>query len=403
MRICRIFNVLPSATSPGSGLVPYHLVEHTPEPTLVIAHSRDEVPPLPRHVRLVTTAFRERTTPPALRSRVFGDPAASRLDRATVQALLAAGFLRDHVRFLVVAVREMARFRPELVVCHSLRRLLYGIVAKGLFGCRLVLWLHNTTEVAVIQNLPLLRWLARLPDRIVVVAPEIRRQLLSFLPEERIWLSSTGVDLSTFRPVDCSRRPQLVTIGSFKWKKGYGYLLEAVARVFERLPDHRLLVVGDGEERSAIAATIERLGLGDRVLLTGILSRLEVVRVLSESRLFVLASVHEGLPKALLEALACGTPAVVTDACNAEGIIDTTGLTVPAGDPVALAQAMTALLTDSALWERCSRNGPRIAATYDWPAVAAQEQQMYRALLRSTAGRARRTTSRASTSGDSRG
>ena len=101
-------------------------------------------------------------------------------------------------------------------------------------------------------------------------------------------------------------------------------------------------------------------GLNNRVILQGIVPRQEIVSFLNESKLFVMASLHEGLPKALLEAIACGTPAVITDGCNAEGIIEDTGLLVPAGSSEALAGAIITMLEDTALWEKCSQNGPRI-------------------------------------------
>ena len=71
-----------------------------------------------------------------------------------------------------------------------------------------------------------------MPDRIVVVSSEIGRQLRRFVPDKLIRVSSTGVDLEEFVNWNESRKNQLVTIGAFKWKKGYVYLLEAARLVF---------------------------------------------------------------------------------------------------------------------------------------------------------------------------
>jgi glycosyltransferase involved in cell wall biosynthesis len=267
------------------------------------------------------------------------------------------------------------------VICHGLQRLVYGLAARRVAGGALVLYIHNTSEIEALRHLPALRWLLRWPDRLVAVSPAIARRLVAVVPAARVSCTSTGVDTRTFRDLRRERRPQLAVVAHFKWKKGYRYLLEAVSRVFARFPDHRLVIVGDGEDRSAIVDMVQRLGLSSQVQLAGILSRGDVVRVLNDSRLFVLASIHEGLPRALLEAIACGTPAVVTETCNAEGIIDTTGLCVPPGDPAALADAINRLLGDRVLWEQCARNGPAVAARYDWRAVAARDHLMYRALL----------------------
>src|SRR5262249_7955696 len=161
--------------------------------------------------------------------------------------------------------------------------------AKYLLHSKLILSLHNTTDTAAVSNLALLNLLIKVPDRILVVSRNIQRQLKGFVPPERVHLSSTGVDLEEFTNQNLPRKDQLVTIGSFKWKKGYQYLLEAASLVFQRYPGYRLLIVGDGQERLEIVTTIERLGLNNHVVLTGVVGRNQIVRLLNESKLFVMA------------------------------------------------------------------------------------------------------------------
>jgi glycosyltransferase involved in cell wall biosynthesis len=387
MRICRIIHVLPSNEQPGGGLVPYYLAKYIPEPTLYITRTVDGTRPMSAHVELATLAFRDTTTPTALRPAIFGPAKRSGLARFWTQARMLAHMISSDSKFFLFALRRMARFQPDLVICGSLKRLHYGIAAKYLFRAKLILSLHNTTETAALSNLWLLRLLVKIPDRIVVVSAEIGRQLLPFVADEKIRVSSTGVDLEEFVNRHESRKKQLVTVGAFKWKKGYVYLLEAARLVFNKYPDYRLIIVGDGEERGEIIKHIERLGLTDHVTLKGIVTQEEVVNTLNDSRIFVMASLHEGLPKALLEAIACGTPAVITDGCNAEDIIEQTGLMVPAEDSQALASAIVTLLEDGTLWEKCSQNGPAVARRYDWRAVAARDYDTYRELFPETYGR----------------
>jgi glycosyltransferase involved in cell wall biosynthesis len=381
MRICQIVDGLPTEGNASGGVGAFHLIEHIPEPCLVITRAAAAYPPLPDRVQLVPLPGHGSTTPPVLRRRLFGPPTASRVSAALLQTAMAGRVLRYHTRSLTIALRAMRRFRPALLVCHQLQRLVYGVAGKRILGCRLVVYVRGAAELEALRRLPLLRALLQVSDRVVAVSPEIARRLHGVVPADRIWLTSTAVDTRTFHDGGRARRPQLVTIANFKWMKGYGDLLVAASRVLQWLPDHRLVIVGDGEERSSILETIDRLQLVGQVVLSGTLPRHDVVRVLNESRVFVLASIFEGLPRALLEAVACGTPAVVTDACNAEGIIDTTGLTVPARDPDALAQAMKTLLVDRGLWQRCSQNGPRVAAAYDGARVAARDHAMYREVL----------------------
>ncbi len=386
MRICRIIHVLPSNEQPGGGLVPYYLAKYIPEPTLYITRRVDGTRPISPNVEVATLEFRDTTTPATLRPAIFGPAKRSGLARFWTQARMLAHMVWSDSNFFLFALRRMARFQPDLVICGSLKRLHYGIVGKYLLGAKLILSLHNTTETAALSNLWLLRWLVKIPDRIVVVSAEIGRQLLPFVAGEVIRVSSTGVDLEEFVNRNESRKKQLVTVGAFKWKKGYIHLLEAARLVFNKYPDYRLIIVGDGEERGKIIKQIERLGLTDHVILKGIVPQEEVAKTLNASRLFVMASLHEGLPKALLEAIACGTPAVITDGCNAEDIIEQTGLMVPAEDSQALAGAIVTLLEDGALWGKCSQNGPTVARRYDWRAVAARDYNTYRELFPETYG-----------------
>lgn len=382
MRICRIVNVLPSDRNPGGGLLPYYLAKFIPEPTLYITHELNGCWSLPPHVAVAAVGYPEATTPPKLRQAIFGSRRLSFLTRVRLQARLSTKMMWNESKFFIMAMRQIKRFQPDLVICGSLKRLIYGAAAKHLLGSKLILSLHNATEIAALSHLWLLRQLIRTPDLIVVVSAQMEKELRPFVPDKRIHLSSTGVDLQQFVNWNIPRKNQFVTIGSFKWKKGYEYLLEAAALVFERHPDYRLVIVGDGEERQEITKTIERLGLNSRVTLAGIISRQEIVRLLNESKLFVMASLHEGLPKVLLEAIACGTPAVVTDGCNAREIIETTGVSVPAANAKALAEGINTIVENRALWEKCSQNGPGVAQHYDWKAVAARDYAVYGEVMR---------------------
>jgi glycosyltransferase involved in cell wall biosynthesis len=118
------------------------------------------------------------------------------------------------------------------------------------------------------------------------------------------------------------------------------------------VPETRFLIVGDGPLRARAEKRAEELGIDTRCIFTGSVS--EVVPFLHACDVFVLSSAIEGMANALLEALACGKPAVVTDAGgNGEVIQDgQTGFVVPRKDPQRLAEATVRLLRDPDLAAR---------------------------------------------------
>jgi glycosyltransferase involved in cell wall biosynthesis len=207
-------------------------------------------------------------------------------------------------------------------------------------------------------------WL-RDADAFVAMSRAIREEMLAAgVPGERVFVLPHGVDTARFRPAEPAERSALragmgfpdgalaAWTGRLLRGKGLDTLLEALARVAGEVPDLRLLLVGSGEGQ---ALSIEeelrrRAGEGDlagRVLFAGRVERVE--DVLRAADFFVFPSVFEGLGISLVEAAACGLPAV---ASRTGGIVDVvedgrSGLLVVPGDPAALADGMRALATDA--------------------------------------------------------
>ena len=182
------------------------------------------------------------------------------------------------------------------------------------------------------------------------VIAHLRRR--AHLPASRLYGAWGAVDAAAFDRADPIDRaslglpadePMIVWTGRLDPVKGFEEMLAAFARVTARRPA-RLVLAGEGHYRSKVEALIRDLGLSGRVLLLG--SRSDVPRLLEAADLFLFCSRTEGLPNALLEALAAGLPIVATDVPGNRDLIDTgrTGILVPVGEPEAIARAVLSLL-----------------------------------------------------------
>lgn len=142
-------------------------------------------------------------------------------------------------------------------------------------------------------------------------------------------------------------RPRLVSVGRLAEQKGQLLLIEAVARLRDRVPDFELVLVGDGPLRDELEAQIARLGLGDRVRITGFLDNRAVRRELEAARALVLPSFAEGLPVVIMEALALGRPVIATYIAGVPELVEPgrSGWLVPAGAVEPLVEAMAEALT----------------------------------------------------------
>jgi glycosyltransferase involved in cell wall biosynthesis len=172
-----------------------------------------------------------------------------------------------------------------------------------------------------------------------------------------------GIDLSPFLNADrdrvqaCRREllrgrrgPLIVSVGALAARKGHHVLVEATPKLLERFPDALIAIVGgSGNNAAAIGELIRSLGLESQVACLG--ERMDIPEVLSSSDLFVLPSLIEGMPLALLEAMAAGTPVVATRVGGVPSLIadGVTGRLVPPAHSGALGRAMIDTLNAPAL------------------------------------------------------
>ncbi len=167
--------------------------------------------------------------------------------------------------------------------------------------------------------------------------------------------------------------------------KGQDALIEAVASLAPERPALELRLIGEGSERPALVALAQRLGISERVRFMGALQApTEVARALAALDLFVLASHAEGLPTAILEAMAVGVPVLATSVGGVPEIVHDgeTGRLVAPGDTAALAKAIGELLKDGGARGRLARAARPVAETHSIARVAGLMEALYAKVLR---------------------
>ncbi len=168
----------------------------------------------------------------------------------------------------------------------------------------------------------------------------------------------------------------VATVANFRAQKDYPTLLKACFELLRRGVPLRLVAVGQGPLATEMHALHEQLGLGDAVQLLGY--RADAVEVLAAADVFVLASRWEGLPVALMEAAALGLPAVLTEVGGMPDAMGTDGAKwVPAGDSVALADALGELIGSPELRQRFAARSLAAAAAFDVTRAAREIERRY--------------------------
>lgn len=249
-------------------------------------------------------------------------------------------------------VRYLREQQPDAILSSMTGTNLLTVLAHVRSGRRGRLLLR---EAASIDNTRsrMSRWLMRRlyprADGLLAVSTGVAEDLVRLgLDERAIRIIHNPVDVGRLRllatagsPLPSLRRePYIVSIGRLTAQKDHRTLLRAYAISSVR-HSHRLVIVGEGEERGALEALACELGIDDRLELPG--AMVNPYRVLKDAALHVLSSHWEGYPNVLLEALALGVPVVATDcAAGPRELLEggRYGSLVPVGDCIALAQAM---------------------------------------------------------------
>ncbi|HMT44292.1 MAG TPA: glycosyltransferase [Chakrabartia sp.] len=185
---------------------------------------------------------------------------------------------------------------------------------------------------------------------LLAVAQSLKYDMVALgMPEERIRVHYTGVDLARFQPgnrvalkAELGVAGHLITcVGALIPRKRQGLIIDALAA----LPGAKLVLIGKGEDEARLKAQAAQLGVAERVRFTGAIPQDEIARWLAASDVMCLPSASEGLANAWVEALACGTPVVITNVGGARELIDRpeAGRLVEP-DPGAIAAAIRAVL-----------------------------------------------------------
>jgi sugar transferase (PEP-CTERM/EpsH1 system associated) len=339
----------------------------------------------------------------------------SRFDPAVVSLYGGDGPIADEIRALDVPVTDLgmsAKWRLDALwrLYRLLRRERPAILHTSLFHANtlgrivgrlarvpiIVTWRQNVDIGGRVREL-INRWTTRLDDRVVAVSrlvrdAEVERARVS--PDKvTIIYNCVDTDVYTARGPRAAAQVRknlgiapdtllVGTVGRLHPQKGIADLITAMMQMKLLVPNARLLLVGEGQLRDGLEILAESLCVSDVVVFAG--ARTDVPQILSALDLFVLPSLWEGLPLALLEAASVGLPVVATAVGGTPEVVmdGVTGLLVPPRDPDALAEAILTLLHDPDLRQRMGQAGQeRVREHFSVEQMVKETEGLYQRLL----------------------
>lgn len=276
------------------------------------------------------------------------------------QGLFPLRYFRGQGRMslgLIAGIRDfIVRNGIKVVNSHNYKADVYaytaccGIPIRRIATCHN--WISRSAKMRAYEAIDKL--FLRGFDAVIPVSRMLKEELMACgIHENRIRVIANGINGDGFSNVserESARRKAaegigiservILSVGRLSAEKGHAILLAAFSSVVKAIPNARLVLVGDGPERMKLVAEAGRLGVAGKVVFAGFRKDASALPMIAD--LFVLPSLMEGMPLALMEAMACGVPVVATRVGAVSELTGSNeyGLLVEPGDPEALRQAI---------------------------------------------------------------
>jgi glycosyltransferase involved in cell wall biosynthesis len=296
------------------------------------------------------------------------------------------------------AVRRLIRERKiELMHVHGLffQTALAGAIVGRLCGVPVVTTAHIGSidsvgglygRLASIYEQTAGRMLLQSSHQVIAVSQDVAHHVAGLgVAPNKLTVVYNGVDFARYadarRCVGVSRPPRLVFVGRLTRNKGPDVFLDALREVMNRFPDAECWFVGDGPLRPELKRRARQYGLSAKVRFLG--ERDDVPELLAQCDVFVRPSFTEGMPLAVLEAMAAGLPVVATRVGGTAEVVlhGQTGFIVAPGDAEALGACLQKLLGDRELREHMGELGRKAAPAYDWDRTTQKTLAVYEKAL----------------------
>jgi glycosyltransferase involved in cell wall biosynthesis len=359
MKIAIIVNFFPPKWLAGTEIATFHVAEH-------LAKRGHEV-------HIITS----------LDEDLIGESSEKgfRIHRLPVSRIRTLGM----IFFWADICRTIKKIDPDIVHAQSLIFAIPAFISKKMLKIPYVVWGQGS-------DVYLRNWFMKLASETIIknadsaiALTKDMKNVFQEICDRDIAVVPNGIDIENYQNQafaqerDTSEK-RILFVGRLNPVKGVHYLLRAMKRVCEVLPDAKLIIVGDGEEREHLESLADSLGIRDRVDFVGKVPHERIPEYLCEADIFVLPSVSEGFGIVILEAMSCGLPIVATRVGGVPDIIEegVNGCLVESGDFQEMAKKILFLLDNRLLTDQISKNNRIKVQVYAWKNVVDRLERIYR-------------------------
>ena len=327
---------------------------------------------------------------------------ADTLRTAGVNVVVLSEMKYNSVQLFFLLVRYLSHYQPDIVHTHKYKDNILGSCAAALVGVRIVVRsVHGMTEpfrgreyikMVLYESLDKLmsKWKVR---KIIAVSSNITSQLIKIYGPRKVVRIHNGINLKQIQVVEDRNKVRerlgvgsdeylVGTVGRLTPVKGHDIMMQTARLLKEESVNCKFLIVGDGPLMMNLKTLVRTLGIEKEVILAG--QRDDVYDLINAMDIFLLPSLHEGIPMVLLESLALGRPVIASRVGGIPEIIshDKEGLLVEPGGSEELKRSIRTLIDDRHHASKLAGAGrKRVEEGFTGDLMAERTVQLYSALI----------------------
>lgn len=280
------------------------------------------------------------------------------------------------------------KIRPDIIHAQSFMTGIPACVISNLLRIPYIVWGRGSDVylmdfyVKISSKLVL-----KNANAILALTDDMRKKLNSIYPRD-IYVVPNGINLEQFDDISSNfpnkaGTKKILFVGRFHPVKGVQYLIMAMKKVYEEIPDARLLLIGDGEERNKLERLADNLGIRESIDFIGELPHKKIAGFMNHADVFVLPSISESFGMVNLEAMACGLPIVATRVGGIPNVIKNgvNGYLVEAKKPDEIAEKILLLLQNPQLRMEISQRNKEDVKAYTWENITNSLEKVYLKIL----------------------
>ena len=357
MKICRISQTYPTTFNEGKGLHTYYISNLIKEPTLIITKFYDEEYIKPEsHVKIKKIKYMQ-----------YPFPASKKNTLKYILAIIS--YIIGQFQFAFKSIKYVYTFKPDIMHLQSPHAFLIGIVGK-ILGAKVVVTFHGS-DLKRVSNNKLFMFFLKKFDAFYYVSNDMKPILNKYFSDKKILFTPSGVDLDFFKDIYTLNQKEkiLLSVGNIRWQKSYSDLIDTFNHINKKFPEYKLVIIGrviEKDEEKKVLSKIKKYNLESSIELLGYQDKFTIRDYMSKSKLFLLSSVTEGMPKVILESFSCNLPVVATDVGECKLLIKDSGFTVPASNPKIMAEKVIDILTNENEYDKLFTNIKNNAKEFSW-------------------------------------